>query len=63
MAAADRLFRCYAKHCLDPDADTLFAYLNALHSFNDKLNKLTKKSLFASTEFVALKALRNLFHA
>jgi hypothetical protein len=62
MAAADRFFRCYAKHCLDPDADALFAYLNALHSFNDKLNKLKKRNLFASTEFVALKALRNLFH-
>lgn len=62
MAAADRFFRCYANHCLDPDADTLFAYLNALHSFNDKLNKLKRRNLFASTEFVALKALRNLFH-
>ena len=38
-AAADRFFRCYARHCLDPDADTLFTYLNALHSFNDKLKK------------------------
>lgn len=61
-AAADRFFRCYAKHCLDPDADTLFAYLNALHSFNDKLNKSKKGSLFGSADFVALKSLRNLFH-
>lgn len=61
-AAADRFFRCYARHCLEPDADTLFAYLNALHSFNDKLNKAKKRSLFGSADFVALKSLRNLFH-
>lgn len=61
-AAADRFFRCYARHCLKPDADTLFAYLNALHSFNDKLNKSKKGSLFGSADFVALKSLRNLFH-
>jgi len=60
--AADRFFRCYTRHCLEPDADTLFAYLNALHSLNDKLYKSKKGSLFGSTEFVALKALRNLFH-
>lgn len=56
------MFRCYAKHCLEPDPDTLFAYLNALHSFNDKLNKSKKGNLFSSVEFIALKALRNLFH-
>jgi hypothetical protein len=61
-AAADGLFRCYAKHCLEPDPDTLFAFLNALHSFNDKLNKSKKGNLFGSVEFIALKALRNLFH-
>lgn len=61
-AAADRFFRCYARHCLEPDADTLFAYLNALHSFNDKLTKSEKGSLLGSDDFIALKALRNLFH-
>lgn len=61
-AAADRFFRCYEKHYLEADEDTLFSYLNALHSFNDKLGKSTKGSLFGSTEFMALKALRNLFH-
>ena len=61
-AAADRFFRCYATHCLEPDADTLFAYFNALHSFNDKLTKSNKGSLFGSADFVALKSLRNLFH-
>lgn len=61
-AASDRFFRCYARHCHEPDADTLFTYLNALHSFNDKLDKSKKGSLFGSADFVALKALRNLFH-
>jgi hypothetical protein len=61
-AAADRFFRCYARHCLEPVADTLFSHLNALHSFNDKLSKSKKGSLFGSADFVALKSLRNLFH-
>ena len=38
-AAADRFFRAYAMHCLDPDEDTLFAMLHALHSINDKLDR------------------------
>jgi len=61
-AAADRFFRTYARHCLEPDEDTLFAFLDALHSFNDKLRKVGKGDLFGSADFMALKALRNLFH-
>jgi hypothetical protein len=61
-AAADRFFRAYARQCLDPDEDSLFALLNALHSFNDKLRKAGKGDLFGSVGFRALKALRNLFH-
>lgn len=61
-AAADRFFRTYARHCLEPDEDTLFAFLDALHSFNDKLRKAGKGDLFGSADFMALKAIRNLFH-
>jgi len=61
-SAADRVFRTYARHCLEPDEDTLFGYLDALHSFNDKLRKAGNGDLFGSTDFMALKALRNLFH-
>jgi hypothetical protein len=61
-SATDRFFRLYSKQCLEPDEDTLFALLNALHSFNDKLRKSVKDGLFGSVEFVALKSLRNLFH-
>ena len=61
-SAADRLFRTYARHCLEPDEDSLFGFLDALHSFNDKLRKAGKGDLFGSADFMALKALRNLFH-
>ncbi|MCK1683796.1 hypothetical protein IVA87_31490 [Bradyrhizobium sp. 147] len=61
-AAADRFFRAYARHCVEPDEDSLFNLLDALHSFNDKLRKAGKGSLFGSSNFMALKALRNLFH-
>lgn len=59
-AASDRVFRAYVAHCTAPNADSLFNYLNALRSFNDKLPK--DKRLFGSPEFIGLKALRNLFH-
>jgi hypothetical protein len=61
-ASADRYFRAYARHCLHPDEDTLFAMLNALHSFNDKLDRSKTGNLYGSAEFLALKSLRNLFH-
>lgn len=60
--AADRYFRCYEAHCVKPDEDTLFNLLNALHSLNDKLQKSCDVDFFAVHEFVALQALRNLFH-
>jgi len=52
----------YHKHCVDPDIDTLFHILNAIHSLNDKLKNETGENFFECNEFVALKALRNLFH-
>ncbi len=61
-AATDRFFRAYKKHCIAPDEDTLFNLLNALHSFHDKFREVTKSDLFALPNFLALKALRNLFH-
>lgn len=60
VAASDRVFRSYFVHCSAPEVDYFFNYLNAIHSFNDKLPK--EYRLFDSREFVGLKALRNLFH-
>ena len=60
--AGERLFRAYHRHCTEPDSDTLFALLNGVHSFNDKLEKATGQHFFERDEFIALKALRNLFH-
>jgi len=62
QAAGERFFRLYSKHCVRPDVDTLFNLLNSIHSLNDKLNGATGKNFFDNSEFVALKALRNLFH-
>jgi len=62
LAAVDRYFRKFHQHCVEPSPDTLFELLNALHSLNDKLRAATGKDLFASSNFTALKALRNLFH-
>jgi hypothetical protein len=61
-SAGERFFRLYQKHCVAPDADTLFNLLNSIHSLNDRLNKATGDNFFESNEFIALKALRNLFH-
>lgn len=61
-AAADRLFRCYYQHCVGPDEDALFDFLNALHSFSDKIGKLGQPNLHPSQNFHALRALRNLYH-
>jgi hypothetical protein len=62
QAAAGRLFRAYKLHCQNPDRDTLFALLNALHSLNDRLKKATKHDLHGIEEFIALKVLRNFAH-
>ncbi|MDI4232496.1 hypothetical protein OZ411_06680 [Bradyrhizobium sp. Arg237L] len=45
-----------------PNEDTLLILLNALHSLNDRLQKEVGRNFFASSNFIALKALRNLFH-
>lgn len=62
QTAAARFFRYYEAHCLTPNSDTLFNFLNALHSLNDRMKKTAKENFFGSDEFVALKALRNLYH-
>lgn len=61
-AATDRIFRAYFKHCQKPDEDTLFNFLNALHSFNDKLKGHQPDGLWDAVGFQGLLALRNLFH-
>jgi hypothetical protein len=61
-APIDRFFRSYFNHCVAPDEDTLLNLLNALHGLNDKLQKEVRRNLFGSANFIALKALRNLFH-
>ncbi|XUY28055.1 hypothetical protein RMR21_006830 [Agrobacterium sp. rho-8.1] len=62
QAATDRLFREYLRHCQAPNEDTLFHFLNSLHSFSDKLKRYRKGGLHDSPSFIGLKALRNLFH-
>lgn len=62
QAAGERFFRLYHGHCVEPDKDTLFNLLNSIHSLNDRLRKATGEHFFNCNEFVALKALRNLFH-
>ena len=61
QAAGERFFRLYHKHCVEPDKDTLFNLLESIHSLNDRLRKATDVHFFDCNEFVALKALRNLF--
>lgn len=61
-ASIDRFFRSYFSHCVAPDEDTLLNLLNALHSLNDRLQKEVGHNFFGSANFIALKALRNLFH-
>ena len=62
QSAADRFFRAYQTHCTSPDLDSLFNLLNASHSLNDKMRKEYSSDFFSVKEFLALKALRNLFH-
>jgi hypothetical protein len=62
QAAGERFFRLYHKHCVEPDKDTLFNLLNSIQSLNDRLRKATNVHFLNCNEFVALKALRNLFH-
>jgi len=60
--AAARLFRAYMRHVAEADEDALFNFLNALHSFGDKVSKLGRPNLNPSVNFVALRELRNLYH-
>ena len=62
QAVGERFFRLYHGHCGEPDKDTLFNLLNSIHSLNDRIRKATGEHFFSCNEFVALKALRNLFH-
>jgi len=62
VPASERVFRIYNSHCISPDLDTLFNLLNAIHSLNDKLIKSKQFNFFDWDEFIALKALRNVFH-
>jgi hypothetical protein len=61
-AAINRFFRSYFNQLQESDSDTLLNFLNALHSLNDKLKKECERDLFSSANFIALKALRNMFH-
>jgi hypothetical protein len=62
VPASERVFRLYQSHFVSPTLDTLFNLLNAIHSLNDKLGKEKLGGFFDIQEFIALKALRNLFH-
>lgn len=62
ISAGERVFRLYHLHCLSPNLDTLFNLLNAIHSLNDKLDNEKIGDFFIIHEFIALKALRNIFH-
>jgi hypothetical protein len=62
VAASERVFRLYHSHCVSPTLDTLFNFLNAIHSLNDKLGKVDLGGFFDIQEFIAIKALRNIFH-
>ena len=52
----------YHKFNTEPDLDTLFNLLNAMHSLNDILNNQLNDDFFKDDEFISLKAIRNLFH-
>ena len=60
--AAGRVFRVYERHCVRPDLDTLHNLLNALHSLNDRLQKVVGRDLHEIEEFIAIKVLRNFAH-
>lgn len=62
ISSAERLFRLYYKHNIEPDLDTLYHLLNSIHNLNDMFKKNLDDDFFDSDEFVALKVIRNLFH-
>ena len=57
-----RVFRKYKRVNYSPDKDTIFDYLEAIHSLNDRMNKNGLGNFYSSNEFKALKCLRNFFH-
>ncbi len=61
-ASSERFFRLYHKHCTTPDLDTLFNLFNSIHNLNDIFKKTFDDDFFDIDEFIALKALRNLYH-
>ncbi|WP_105438959.1 hypothetical protein [Neorhizobium sp. T25_13] len=61
-AASERFFRLYERHCIEPDEDTLFSFLEATHSLNDRLKVSANQDFFDVGQFAALKCLRNYFH-
>lgn len=61
-ASSERFFRLYHKHCTAPDLDTLFNLFNSIHNLNDIFIKTLDDDFFDIDEFIALKALRNLYH-
>ena len=61
-ASSERFFRLYHKHCIAPDLDTLFNLFNSIHNLNDIFKKTLDNDFFDIDEFIAIKALRNLYH-
>lgn len=61
-AASERFFRLYERHCIEPGEDTLFSFLEASHSLNDRLKIGAYLDFFDVGQFAALKCLRNYFH-
>lgn len=61
-AAAERFFRLYENHCLAPNRDTLFNFMEASHSLSDRMEVGIGQNLLDVAHFSALKCLRNLFH-
>jgi hypothetical protein len=61
-SAAERFFRFYHSHCISPGVDTLFSFLEAAHSLNDRLKISNGIDFLDLPEFSALKCLRNFFH-
>lgn len=62
LAAITRLFRSYESYLKTPCEDSLISLLGAMHSLDDRLKPSYGRLFFNIEEYVALKALRNLFH-
>ena len=62
VKASGRLFTAYGRYCDLTNAETLFNFLAALHSLNDRLKSSIGRDFLGIEEFVALKAIRNFAH-